>query len=268
MADTRETLANLLKQAATDHLGRLENEIRPRLNARELHLLDWLVEQYQDDSKKRWYDPYHILYSTNFALDLANTEELDRLIVSGIILHDIGDFAIVDKTQWSHPHSRITHMQEGTALAAKILVQSGYTAPELEKILGMIAVHDNPYIGIEIQGRDRLGLRDCDRVWVMHILSFYKDITSKFERYNQPQAFLHDRMTQFYGWDQPFGDDWTVTLAHLKKNAQRLEPPTYALTKQVVKRQFGRRIRELQDENLLQNVDIFKTLLDAQIENE
>jgi len=35
---------------------------------------------------------------------------------------------------------------------------------------------DNPYLGIEIEGKDRLGLRDCDRVWVMHLLSFYKEL--------------------------------------------------------------------------------------------
>ena len=35
------------------------------------------------------------------------------------------------------------------------------------KIVGMISVHDNPYIGIPVQGKDRLALRDCDRIWVM-----------------------------------------------------------------------------------------------------
>jgi hypothetical protein len=267
MTDTRETITELLKQAAVVYQRKLEKEVRPRLNEREQRLLQWLLEQYQDESKKRWYDPCHILYSTNFALDLVEAEGLDRLIVSGILLHDIGYFAIPDKS-WSSPHSRITHMQEGTALAARVLAENGFTPTELEKVIGMIAVHDNPYLGIAIEGQDRLGLRDCDRIWVMHILSFNKDVTSKQNRFDQPREYLHDRLTQFYGWDQPFGEAWTVTIAKIKKNAARIEPPTYGLTRQQIRQQFERRIQELQNEELLYNADKFRAFLSGQIDNE
>jgi hypothetical protein len=268
MSDMRETTITLLEQAAKTHQYEIEGKVRGRLNDREGHLLEWLLEQYRDEQKRRWYDPYHILFSTNFALDLVKVETLDRLIVSGIILHDVGYLAIQDSMQWSNPDIRITHMQEGVALAARVLFEHGFTAPELEKILGMIAVHDNPYLGIEIEGRDRLGLRDCDRAWVMHILSFYKDVTSKPGRYDQPREYLHDRMVQFYGWEQPFGDEWTVTLAKIRKNIQRIEIPTYDFTRKYVKRQFERRIQELQDGDLLYNAERFRAYLHDQIAGE
>ncbi len=267
MTEPRDLIISLLEQAAAADQPRLEAKVRPRLDEREQRLLSWLLGRYRDATTRRWYDPCHILYSTNFALDLVAAEQLDRLIVSGIILHDVGYFAIPDKS-WSSPHSRIAHMQEGTALAARVLYEHGFAANELETILGMIAVHDNPYIGIAIEGRDRLGLRDCDRVWVMHLLSFYKDVTSQPERYEQPQEYLHDRLIQFYGYTQPFGETWAASIDGIKKNAPRIEVPSYELTRQIVRRQFGQRIKELANDDLLRHPEQFRVYLAAQLDKE
>lgn len=255
------TILNLLKQAADEHQSKLGSKVKERLDARERGVLEWLFEQYQDPNKKRWYDPFHVLFSTNFALTLVEEENLDRLIVTGILLHDVGYFAIEDKTQWSAPHSRITHMQEGAALAAGVLCEREFTCREIGEIVGMISVHDNPYIGIPIQGKDRLALRDCDRVWVMHILSFYKDWTSKYEKYGHPSEFLLDRMTQFYGRELSFrGEKWKITEDLVKKNVERIEIPTYHLTREQVKKQLEQRIQELES-GLLSDEDRFKEYL-------
>ena len=102
----------------------------------------------------------------------------------------------------------------------------------------------------------------------MHILSFYKDVTSKTERYEQPREYLHDRMVQFYSRDQPFEDEWAVSLAKMRKNIQRIEFPVYDFTRKYVKRQFDQRIQELQDSDLLYDVDRFKPYLYDQIPEE
>jgi hypothetical protein len=242
----QQELIVILQDIAESYQPKLEAKLRAKLNKREQSVLDWLLLLYQDEAKRRWFDPFHILFSTNFAIDLIENEKLSRLIVPGILLHDIGYFAIEDKINWSSYESRIIHMQEGTVLAARILCENGYTPKELEMILGMISVHDNPYIGIEIKGRDRLGLRDCDRVWVMHMLSFYKDLASKPERFQNPTEFLYDRITQFYGWKHPFGADKAITVNRVKKNASRIEIPTFSFTRNYVKTQFESRINEQQ----------------------
>ncbi len=264
----QQEIIKLLQKVAKSYQSELEIRLRIKLNRRETKILDWLFLQYQDETKKRWYDPPHILFSTNFAIGLIEAEKLNRLIITGIMLHDIGYFAIEDKTQWSSPESRITHMQEGTALAARILYENGYSANEVEKILGMISVHDNPYIGIAIKGRDRLGLRDCDKVWVMHLLSFYKDFASKSEKYQQPSEFLHDRMIQFYGWEHPFGTDWPVTVNKIKKNALRIEIPTFSFTRKYVETQFKSRIQEQCNAEILSDLHKFERYLFTQIQKE
>lgn len=260
-------MIDILHEVAENFQPILETKLHARLDKREKKVLDWLLLQYQDETKRRWYDPFHILFSTNFAIDLIDQEKLSRLIVPGIMLHDIGYFAIEDKTMWSSAESRILHMQEGTPLAARILYESGYSPQELEKILGMISVHDNPYIGIEIKGRDRLGLRDCDRVWVMHLLSYYKDLASKPEGFHNPTEFLYDRLTQFYGWEHPFGIDKTITVSRVKTNASRIETPTYLYTQNYVQRQFECRLDE-QKYIEKSDTDEFAQYLFAQIQRE
>ncbi len=242
MQITTETMLQLLEQTANSHQRELEERVNSRLllysKQRESCVLKWLFKQYEDVRKRRWYDPYHILFSTDFALSLVQEEKLDPLIIPGIILHDIGYFALEDKSQWSSKESRITHMQEGVPLAAKVLCENGFDPSEIEKILGMISVHDNPYIGLSIHGKDskerkdRLGLRDCDRIWVMHLLSFYKDLTAKSEGGGLSKEFLHDRMTQFYGWEHPFGNKWEIRIERVIKNAPRIEIPTYEFTRE------------------------------------
>ncbi|HOT92606.1 MAG TPA: hypothetical protein PLJ78_11485 [Anaerolineae bacterium] len=262
-----ETILQLLKQTANSHQGKLKERVDERLDERERRVLKWLFEQYEDESKRRWYDPYHILFSTNFALRLVEEEKLDRLIVPGIILHDIGYFALEDKSQWSAKESRITHMQEGVPLAARVLCENEFSPLEIEKILGMISVHDNPYIGLSIHGRDRLGLRDCDRIWVMHLLSFYKDLTSKSEGGGLQKEFLHDRMTQFYGWKHPFENEWEITIERVIRNAPRIEIPTYNFTQEYVKKQFKHRLQELESD-VLSDADKFRAYLNVQIDKE
>jgi len=215
-----ETILQVLKQAADAHQHKLKALVIEKLDDRER------LKQYKDEDKRRWYDPCHVLFSTDFALALIEEEGCARSIVTAIMLHDIGYFAIEDKTQWSNPNSRIVHMQEGAALAARVLCENGFAATEIEEIVGMIAVHDNPYIRIPIRGNVRLEMRDCDRVWVMHALSFYKDWASKHKAYKHPRDFLHDRMIQFYGWEHPFGkDEWRVDVDIVKRMQRELRLP-------------------------------------------
>lgn len=97
----------------------------------------------------------------------------------------------------------------------------------------------------------------------MHLLSFCKDLISKPERYENPREFLHDRLAQFYGREQPFGSEWMVTVDRIKKNARRIELPTYAFTQEYLTKLFASRIQELGNPDLLRDVDVFKQYLAA-----
>ena len=264
MALDPETMLQHLQQAAQQHQGAMEALLRPLLDAREQRVLDWLLDRYRDPAQRRWWDGHHALFSTLFACALVQHERLDRLVVSGVILHDVGYGAIEDKAQWDSRDSRILHQQEGAPLAARVLAEIGFLPQEMETVVGMVAVHDNPYLGIPIRGRDRLGVRDCDRVYPTCALSFYREVAATAERWDRPREYLHERMIQFFGQEPPFGAEWAISDECWRRVQARVERPTYHLTAERVARQFERRIIEL----AAWPGEGFWALLDAHLEEE
>jgi hypothetical protein len=263
-----DDLIQLLRAVAESKKHRWRGDFDTQLDQQssEFYLRDAIAAIYHrvfcdfenpDDS--RWYDPYHILFSTSFALRLVQAlkDSIPRieLIIPAVLLHDVGYYAVPDKTQWSGEQSRIVHMQEGAARSARVLWECGnrLKPEDVEAIVGMVAVHDNPYIGLPIgQTRLRRALRDCDRVWVMHALSFYKDWHHKKANYLASsegiEDSLADRTVQFFGIQVP--DSLTHRIhqplpALVEKNQHRVEEPHFPLTKKCVEKLIERRWEEI-----------------------
>jgi len=114
-------------------------------------------------------------------------------------------------------------------------------------VVGMVATHDNPYLGYPLSGADRLALRDCDRVWVMHCVSFYKDWSSKREPdpNTNVRRLLAVRRVHFYG-DAARGEaDWGVDESVWGEAAGRTEIPALAAAQAKIGRLFERGRGEL-----------------------
>ncbi len=216
------------------------------------HLFHDVFEQYYREAVLgRWYDPCHVCYSTLFAINLIERGEASKLVVPAIIMHDLGYYSsLVDKENWSSLNARIIHMQEGAALAAKILaVEDEFDFDEVERIVGMVASHDNKYLGIPTNDPDRLALRDADRAWVMHPLSFYKDWASKFGKGEDLSALdlFQSRLTSFYGSGEVYPQEWGKTERPDKEDMAQ-SPPTTKLAKEWRDRQFAARFYEIRNQ--------------------
>lgn len=297
------TIDNLKDLISDEVFGGLQKALKDKISScvegfHQEHIIkifDNVFSLMQTPEQSRWYDPYHILFSTGFALKLVEAihqknDNYDislklkdddgndiihdiRLIVPAILLHDVGYYAVADKSLWSGAKSRITHMQEGTAKAAYIIAKNvpndgndAFEPDEIQEIIGMIAVHDNPYVKeIELPlGHNplRLAMRDCDRVWVMHFLSFYKDWLSKEKGYlengNAIGDFLNDRTVQFLAWDPVV---FLPSKELIKKNATSIECPNYSSTRKIILQLIEKRGKELENdtpvlENLIKNKDL------------
>lgn len=223
---------------------------------------------YKDVMLGRWYDPYHVAYSTLFAVKLVEFKEASPLIVPAIILHDIGYYSpLVDKANWASKNSRIIHMQEGAGLAAEILSTiGGFTASEIGKIVGMVASHDNGYLGIPTTDGDRLALRDADRAWVMHPLSFYKDWIAK--RRGGEKLSLSDlfqsRVASFYLPEEIHSGRRAEVPD--KEDAIQTSPFTN-LAKKWRDIQFESRFNEIQ-ESIIDNLEHFRRRVEWEIRSE
>lgn len=192
----------VLKELIAKFQPELFQLVGEQLEGRERKLLDYIFATYYQEGKVmgRWYDPYHVLFSTCFALALERTDEkILPLIVPGIILHDIGYCALQDKTNLNNPWGRILHMQEGSAMAAKSLVLvGGYNPYEIGIIVEMDATHDNWILDIQTEDPDCLALIDADKIFVMSFISFYKDWVGGEGEGLSVEEFFDSRRRSFY----------------------------------------------------------------------
>jgi len=232
-----------LKELTEKFQPKLFHKVREELNYREVNLLDYVFEYYypKDKISGRWYDPYHVLFSTGFAFELTRTNQsISPLITPAIILHDIGYSALTNeaKANWNASQNRIIHMQEGAGMAAKALVHvGGFDGDEIGNIVGMVASHDNLILGIQTNNPLRLALIDADRIWVMHFISFWKDFASETGHAEDlsSQDLFKIRQPQFYN---------------------NIIPHT-SLARQWRDRQFKKRIKEIQGK-ILEDRSIFQ----------
>lgn len=260
-----EWMLDVLKETAEKFNPQLINEVRNKIgesSQKYLSLFDHVFELFysEKDFSGRWYDAYHVAYSTLFAVESVKAREASPLVVAAIILHDIGYHSLlVDKENWASKNSRIIHMQEGAGMAAEILVMNGgFTASDVGAIVGMVASHDNGYLDIPTNEADRLALRDADRVWVMHPLSFYKDWFSKRKRGKNLSLLdlFQSRLVSFYGSEEIYPSKWGKA-----KNPDREDtaqsPPFTKLAKDWRNKQFRSRFREIQ-KNIITDLNTFR----------
>jgi len=269
-----EEVLTILRRVAAETAPPLWRSVDDRIERRFPRLgplARWVQFQYADDARCRWYDSLHIAFAAEFTLDLLEGGMGDETLLAGVLLHDIGYMAIPDKEVWNRPEVRVTHMQEGAAMAARVLAELGFSPPEIGHVVGLVATHDNPYLGYPLAGNSRLTLRDCDRVWVMHLASFYKDWACKPEGdpNRAPQRLLAVRWAQFHGADPtPLAATWGVDGDVSREAAPRVEVPHLEFTRERVDRLFDRRRAELSDPAFLRDGATFAARVRDAIQGE
>ena len=270
-----EWMLGALKELAERFKPRIVRNVRKEIERSPLDyptLFDHVFERFysKTDSEGRWHDPYHIAYSTLFAVKLVCAGEAPPLVIPATSLHDIGYHSLlVDKENWSSKNSRIIHMQEGSGMAAEMLLGFyGITEKDFGAIVGMVASHDNGYLGIPTTDANRLALRDADRAWVMHPLSFYKDWVSKLRKGENLSLLdlFHSRLTSFYGLGESYPQEWGRTEKPDKEDAIQ-SPPSTKLAKEWRNRQFAACFDEIQN-NISSDAKTFRETIERHIRAE
>ncbi|MFO7667665.1 MAG: HD domain-containing protein [Desulfobacterales bacterium] len=117
-------------------------------------------------------DMEHTLRAVDYGRYLLEREPGDPAIVLPCLyLHDIGwsrvdyqDFVDATPAEKKHCVSLQQHMQEGAKLAAGILEKLACDAAKLERIVAIIAVHDEPEAVIAMQDFNALLVMEADRL--------------------------------------------------------------------------------------------------------
>jgi hypothetical protein len=188
---------------------------------------------------------------------ISQTSNSDRDLVLAAILHDVGYSALeipgtLRGAAWDTKDVRVQHMEVSREMSREYLqelIREGklsMSSQRLEKILEIIATHDNPYIGKPLSDGEALLHRDADRSFVLSCASFWKDYLAllsdpgQLRRFHQanvdatPEALLTLRKASFH-------DDPSNPLRHLTS----FEPMQSEYAQELVQAQLKLRSKEI-----------------------
>ncbi len=136
-------------------------------------------------------DLEHVSWMIKQAEKIAARDDIDgSLLLPIVILHDIG-YSAIDNSDPYLTDTRRLHMQEGEALAEKILTELSYPVDKTDKIVYWISVHDNWALGDDTVYEDITlhVLTDLDFIWMT--------IPQGFEALKKIKSFNDREMLEF-----------------------------------------------------------------------
>lgn len=176
-----------------------------------------------------WYRPIHNIVVPLSMLGILEDSH-SRDLVYPAINHDAGNSLMkiaptTSGADWQSKDKRIAHMHVGAELCRNQLeglVDAGViemSSDRIDKLVDIVAHHDDPYLGTPLTDAEHLAHRDADRCFVPSAISFWKDYLAylnddsykeKAEALGEtvtPRLLLSTRVASFYTeeFDIPIG---------------------------------------------------------------
>ena len=249
----------ILKQLVQELAPSFLSKIKKELQEPEQIILEQVIPYYSAGS--RFYDLWHIPFSTRFMMALCQAEKLERAVfVPAIILHDSGYSKIAQANNALQKGNistddRVSHMYFGQLVAEEIFQRNngfGLSKAQQERIKALIATHDNPYIGKQLTTREEKLHRDADRYYVCSFTSFVKDFLRYVEKEPNlsPEEFMKGRICMFFleGEIKEFGFNkkFLPLTSDFKKYKHKYEPMFTSLGKKEVLLQVQERMKDVE----------------------
>lgn len=272
-----------LREMIDMFLPELVQKVRENLGLRNLALFNRVFESFYciEEVSGRWYDKYHIPLAVLFASKAVKLGQVPPETVPAIILHDIG-YAFIDPDLKNRGEdkedlevvrlSRILHMQKAAGPAAKIISENGNFSPdETGSIVDVVVSHDNGCLGLPIEENPLfLAVRDADRTFVMHFISFYKDWLSIAGQRPDftPLDLYRSRLVTFYESDQLSPHIWFSEERFTEEDKFNTQRAPYApLAEEWRDTQFAACWQEL-NQNILRSETVFRQYAKEHIQAE
>lgn len=249
----------ILKQVVEELAPLFLSRIKKELEEPEQKILEQVIPYYTKGG--RFYDLWHIPFSTRFMISICQEEKLKRAVfVPAILLHDIGYAKIAQgndnlKNGNVSSSERMNHMYFGQEIAEELFEKNngfGLSKTQQEQIKALIATHDNPYVGKPLTTDEEKFHRDADRFYVLSFTSFVKD----FLRYKEknavltPEEFLKGRICMFFAESEKkafyFAQKFLPTASDFEKYHPKYEPMFTLFAKKSVFLQLQERIQDIE----------------------
>lgn len=216
--EMREILLLSLQEATNQAIPQCASILDAQLSPVERHVFTWVNGHNFIDGS--WYRPFHNLVVSQAMIGICQHTGASRDLVLAAMLHDIGYAGLnipgtLQGAAWDSKDIREKHMIAGATMSKRFLTQLRATGAldldeeRIDKLVEIIATHDDPYLGRPLKEREALLHRDADRAFVISCVSFWKDYLAylsdskhitRFANENikcTPEAFLELRRGSF-----------------------------------------------------------------------
>ena len=182
--EMRRMFLSSLEEATRRALPECEEILLSKLTDFEREVYSFVRSQNFVDGA--WYRPIHNVVVPCAMIAIVEKTGASRNLVLAAMLHDIGYAGLkipgtLEGAAWDAKDVRESHMAAGAEMSRRFLKEkqeSGeldISTERIEKLIEIIATHDNPYIGKPLTEHEALLHRDADRAFVISTTSFWKD---------------------------------------------------------------------------------------------
>jgi hypothetical protein len=254
-----------LRSAATEVFPVCASIIDKQLSETEQATLSFVNSQ--PFSEGSWYRPIHNLLVTMAMIRISESRGANRDLVLAAILHDVGYAALeipgtLHGAAWDKRDVRVQHMAAGKEMSEEYLLQLtregklSISSQRLEKILEIIATHDNPYIGKPLSDSEALLHRDADRAFVLSCASFWKDYL----------ALLTDpgQLRRFHGANVDATPEALLALRKASFQDDPSSPMRHLTTFEPMKSEYAQKLVQAQLELRSKEIPVFLSLIEEQ----
>jgi putative nucleotidyltransferase with HDIG domain len=136
-----------------------------------------LAKRYYKKGREK--DSIHHLKVAEMMQGILKEVPLDEeVMMSAALLHDIGYAKIPEEKRKTHWAKKVktAHMKYGAEIAKEILSKADYPENKIKKICHIIAIHDNPELGIPIKTKEAKFLKEADILWMTTEEAFWLDV--------------------------------------------------------------------------------------------
>jgi hypothetical protein len=182
--EMRRVFLSSLEEATSRAMSTCEAVLLEKLSPLEQRVFSFVTEHAFVDGA--WYRPIHNVVVPLAMIEICEGTGASRDLVLAAMLHDIGYAGLkipgtLEGTKWDSKDVRETHMAASAQMSKTYLDKLrkegtlALSSERVEKLLEIIATHDNPYIGKPLTDEEALLHRDADRAFVVSAVSFWKD---------------------------------------------------------------------------------------------
>ena len=162
-----QVMQEIARHQEPTHIAVLSKKLSPV----EQKVFKWVNEL--GYSEGAWYRPMHNLIVTAAMASLSRRQDVSQDLIFPAMILDAGNSLMTiapasEGAAWESPDKRLEHMKVGSEMTFTVLTllksmgQLKISNDRIGELADIVSVHDNPYLGLPLEGAEAQALRSVD----------------------------------------------------------------------------------------------------------